>query len=127
MILNEKYKKSRQKLQKPYTELSQLRLEGKQPTTFRTTSEKVVSPSGTPPSRSRWQPRQDPCPLLPRPPLFPKRLQPLRLLQTQHQVPTTLTLQGANKRLLQLSIHQWMHFTYFREWVQTEKQLQKWR
>ena len=49
MILNEKYKKSRQKLQKPYTELSQLRLEGKQPTTFRTTSEKVVSPSGTPP------------------------------------------------------------------------------
>ena len=49
MILNEKYKKSRQKLQKPYTELSQLRLEGKQPTTFRTTSEKVVSPSGNTP------------------------------------------------------------------------------
>ena len=50
MILNEKYKKSRQKLQKPYTELSQLRLEGKQPTTFRTTSEKVVSPSAPPPA-----------------------------------------------------------------------------
>ena len=80
-----------------------------------------------PPSRSRWQPRQDPRHLIPRPPLFPKRLQPLRLLQTQHQVPTTLTLQGANKRLLQLSIHQWMYITYFREWVQTEKQLQKWR
>ena len=62
-----------------------------------------------------------------RPPLFPKRLQPLRLLQTQRQVPTPLTLQGANKRLLSLSIHRWMYITYFREWVQTEKQLRKWR
>ena len=34
-----------------------------------------------PSSRSGRQPRQDPCPLLPRPPLFPERLQPLRLLQ----------------------------------------------
>ena len=37
-------------------------------------------------------------------PLYPneeKKLQPLRLLQTQHQVPTTLTLQqGAGDRYL---------------------------
>ena len=64
---------------------------------------------GHPPSRSRWQSRQDPRHLLPRPPLFPQGLQPLRLLQTQRQIPTPLPLQGSNKRLLQLSIHRWMH------------------
>ena len=67
-----------------------------------------------PPSRSRWQPRQDPCHLLPRPPLFPKRLQPLRLLQAQHQVPTPLHLQSTSQRLLQLSLHQWVYRQSFR-------------
>lgn len=63
------------------------------------------------PSRSRRQSRKNPRPLLPRPPLFPQGLQPLRLLQAQRQVPTPLPLplQGANKRLLQLSIYRWMY------------------